>query len=166
MPGKEEATMSVYVIKPKFVWWLRSIYAVIQVTLCVMCLLIPAEAISNIRYVSITTCLMMHVMFWIIFVPIFIFFSKKSFEIASYKIYSDKIELEDGFFNHERVSVKIKDIEQIYYSQNFLQRIAGIGTISIIAASNVEEGYTNLKFRDIESPDIIYANIKKMCDKR
>lgn len=158
--------MSVYIIKPKFVWWLESIYAIIQATLLIIFLFIIAGTISNMLYLRINWCLIMLEMLWIIFIPILIFFSKKCIEKASYKIYSDKIEFEDGFFIHKRVSVEIKDIEQIYYSQTFIQKIADIGTISLVAASNIEEGYTRLKFRDIESPGIIYENLKKMCDNR
>ncbi|MBO7556509.1 MAG: PH domain-containing protein, partial [Alphaproteobacteria bacterium] len=57
---------------------------------------------------------------------------KKNFAVTSYKVYDDRIEFDEGFVNHKHTSVLFKDIKEIHFVQNFIQRGYGIGTIRFV----------------------------------
>ena len=94
----------------------------------------------------------------ILFITIFIFslglnlfFIKKNLEAISYRIYSDKIDFEEGFINHNHLI------------QNYLQRFANIGTIKFITAAS-SSSLTGLTFTDVENPREIYMKAKQVFE--
>ena len=106
----------------------------------------------------------------ILFITIFIFslglnlfFIKKNLEATSYRIYSDKIDFEEGFINHKYTTIEIKDIKEIHLIQNYLQRFANIGTIKFITAAS-SSSLTELTFIDVENPREIYMKAKQVFE--
>lgn len=90
------------------------------------------------------------------------FLDKKNFEVTSYKVFPARIEFEEGFLNPKYTTIKIEDIKEIHFSQNFVQRNAKLGTIKFITAANTDTTGTGLTFTDIEYPDVIYNKIKQI----
>ena len=54
-----------------------------------------------------------------------------NYRATDYKVSEDKIEFNEGFINHQSMTVKFKDIKEIHLTQSFIQRIFKLGTIRI-----------------------------------
>ena len=99
---------------------------------------------------------------------IFLYFDKKNFEVTKYKVYSDRVEFEEGFINHKYTTLQLKDVLEVHHTQNFFQRRVGLGTIKFLTAGNAETyktrnyNLTGVAFRDIENSNVIYAKIKQL----
>ncbi len=87
------------------------------------------------------------------------YFDKKNYAITSYTLYRDRILSNEGFINHKRrTCILAINIEEIHFTQNFLQRMSNVGSIKIITA-----GYANYNtgflIKDIENSREIYNQI-------
>lgn len=87
-----------------------------------------------------------------------------NYNATIYKVFDDRIEFEEGFINHKYATLKWIDIKEIHFTQNFLQRMFGIGHIKFITAANTGyNGYNDgIKFRDIQKPKEIYDKLKRL----
>ena len=86
---------------------------------------------------------------------------KKNYEVTSYKVYPDRVEFEEGFINHKYTTIKMEDIKEIHFVQNFIQRGHGIGTIKFITAANNPQSFTGVAFKDVENPNYIYQKVRQ-----
>ena len=99
---------------------------------------------------------------------IFLYLNKKNFKVTNYKVYADRIELEQGFINHYYTTLNMVDIKEIHLTQNFLQKKFGLGTIIFITAGNAENEKSRkllnsgLAFIDIENPLAVYTKVRQI----
>lgn len=153
-------------IKPKFVFSLRYIYAVFKSLLWIYIplyvdLIIPA--IMNDEPIGWCIYIVVHVIMLIIAVKIILLLDEKRFAMATYRVYSDKIEFEEGLTYRRCGYIKARAIKEITCSQNTFQLYAGVGTISFVAL--LSQNKYVLQFKDIENYELIYAKIKEICEK-
>lgn len=110
--------------------------------------------------------LIIYLIFIILITVLLLYFEMKNYEFTSYKTYHDRIEFWEGFINHEYTTIKMEDIKEIHYSQNFFQRIFGIGTIKFITAANNSASSTGVAFVDVENSNYIYTKIKQVYENK
>lgn len=120
----------------------------------------------------------MYIISILLILPILAYFDKKNFEVTKYKVYSDRVEFEQGFINYAYKTLKLADVKEIHLSQNFFQKKAGLGTISFLTAANLENTntqrgrYRNVSraisklngfyFKDIKNPLAVYTKLKQL----
>ena len=97
---------------------------------------------------------------------IFLFIAKKNYEVTSYKVYSDRIEFEEGFINHKYTTIKIEDVKEIHLTQNFLQRMVNIATVRFVTSANNSTVSTGISFCDIENSNYVYAKLKQIQESK
>ena len=153
--------------KPKFTGYVRffalSLYAdifggMIGVTIWVVCIFLITMTDLQ-MWVSLV---IIYILCTLLTLGILMFLDKKNFEVTSYKVFPARIEFEEGFLNPKYTTIKIEDIKEIHFSQNFVQRNAKLGTIKFITVANTDTTGTGLTFTDIEYPDVIYNKIKQI----
>ena len=112
-------------------------------------------------------CLMILLLFIAALITIIVqgYLDKCKFKVTSYKIYNNKIDLEELFINHKHSSILFKDIKEIHLDQNFIQKKYNIATIRFITAANNLEGETSIRFQDIENARFVYAKAKEILNK-
>ncbi len=93
---------------------------------------------------------------------ILLWLDKKNYEVTSYKLFADRIEFEEGFINHKSTTVKLEDIKEIHYSQNFFQRLANLGSVKLITAANSVSRNSGIILADIQNSNYIYRKIKEV----
>ena len=98
--------------------------------------------------------------------PLFLWLNKKNYEVTSYKVYSDRIEFEEGFINHKCTTIKICDVKEIHWTQNFLQRFANLATIRFVTPANNSATFSGVTFMDIENSKYIYAKLKQIQENK
>ena len=142
-------------IKPKFNFWVRffgyNIYLAFIAAIIASGVqpIFLANELSLIMFISIDAAT------FIITLIIAIFFDNMNYLATSYRVYADRIEFDEGFLNHKHTSIKLKDIKEIHFNQNFVQLMAKLGTVKFITAAN--GGYsssafdTGVSFSDIEN---------------
>ena len=153
----------IFEIKPKHVFYVR--FFSINLFFALIMSFFPCMILDMLQAVlgfNFLYWLLFNSIFFILFVLLLVFLDKKNFEATSYKVYSDKIEFEEGFINHKYTTIKMKDIKEIHFTQNFFQRLANIGTIKLITAANNSSNFTGLKFVDVENSNEIYTKIKQV----
>jgi len=171
-------------VKPKYLWWIRicSKLFMLLVSIFVLApliagnLMIIAYNIFNIANsflgkgdVEIEIGYIFGIASYILMVvgllskPLF--FDKKNFEVTKYRIYSDRIEFEEGFINHKYTTIQLKDIKEIHLEQNFFQRKAELGSIRFVTPANNSTVNTGIYFTDIENSKYVYAKVKEIHEK-
>jgi len=145
-----------YIIKPKFLFsYFLTIIALIFIVIYVAAKIIPdfRELISIIDQ---------SIGFWwnIPILIVILLYLKKEYSATTYKVYTDRIDFENGFFNTNYISIKWKDVKEIHYNQGIVQKLFGIGTINFITAANSNSSsYTGIRFNNIQTPREIYAKM-------
>jgi len=90
------------------------------------------------------------------------YLTKKNYEVTNYKVYSNQLELNEGFINHKHILIKIENIKEIHLTQNYFQRMADLGTIRFITAANDSKSIPGTSFNDIVNPLAIYTKLKQI----
>lgn len=111
-------------------------------------------------------CFALDITIFVLSLGLLLFLDRKNFEVTSYKVYSDRVEFEEGFINHKYTTIKMEDIKEIHFMQNFLQRFASIGTIKFITAANNSASSTGVAFVDVENSNYIYTKVKQVHENK
>ena len=151
-------------IKPRFVFVLRYVYAVFKSLLwiCIpLCIDLIIPAMMNDEFLGWFIYIVMHIIIFIICVKVILLLDAKRFAVTIYRLYSDKIEFEEGLINRRCGYIKAGAIKGIDCSQNIFQLYADVGTISFVAL--LTRGEYALQFKDIENYELIYKKIKEIC---
>ncbi|HJD59549.1 MAG TPA: PH domain-containing protein [Rickettsia endosymbiont of Omalisus fontisbellaquei] len=86
-----------------------------------------------------------------------IFFNCIDFLIEDYKV-----SYVNRFFNYTIIDIRYEDIKEINLKCNVLQRICGLGTISML--SNATAKKAGIKFFSIENPLEVYQELQSKID--
>jgi len=95
---------------------------------------------------------------------VFVWLDERNFKATTYRVYSNRVEFEEGFINHKYTVINMQDIREIHLTQNFVQRWVGLGTIRFITAANVssERQESGIGMRCIQNSKDIYTQIKQI----
>ena len=85
-----------------------------------------------------------------------------NYKATGYNVYENRIDFEEGFINHKNTTINMKDIREIHFNQNFIQRMAGLGTIKFVTAANNSNISTGVEFKDIQDSKHIYDEVKRL----
>ena len=162
-------------IKPKYIDWVRTFSILCSpgcITTIIMFLCgfpitaLVAELLMELLNINFVISLIITI---ILFLSLFLagfalalFFDRKNYEVTTYRVFSDRIEFEEGFINHKYTTIRMADIKEIHLDQNFIQRKAELGTIRFTTAANNSTTNTGICFRDIQNSMAIYAKIKQI----
>jgi uncharacterized membrane protein YdbT with pleckstrin-like domain len=96
--------------------------------------------------------------------PISYYYLKRStYEKTEYVLENGKITYSEGFLNTEKKEVDFARVVEVSLKRNVIQRSFGTGTIVLYtAASNQAAGMSGVRFRDVENPDAMYEQVKKV----
>ena len=144
-------------IKPKYIDWVRTFSILCSpgcITTIIMFLCgfpitaLVAELLMELLNINFVMSLIITI---ILFLSLFLagfalalFFDRKNYEVTTYRVFSDRIEFEEGFINHKYT------------------RTAELGTIRFTTAANNSTTNTGICFRDIQNSMAIYAKIKQI----
>ena len=76
---------------------------------------------------------------------------------TKYDLYEDKICYSQGFINNEYKTIEIKDIREVTYTKNIVQKMFNLGNIQLVTSANSLNG---LKLMHIENPEKLYETLK------
>ena len=157
-------------IKPKYVGYIRFFYNIVISFLAILCVamvdwLIPM--LMNLPepqlwYVYIA----INILLWLWLTGFLMFLDRKNYQVTNYKVYNDRIEFEEGFINHKCTTIKICDVKEIHWTQNFLQRFANLATIRFVTPANNSATFSGVTFMDIENSKYIYAKLKQIQENK
>ncbi|MBO7556131.1 MAG: PH domain-containing protein [Alphaproteobacteria bacterium] len=160
-------------IKPKFVPWMQNISGwvgalIFCFTLGIALAVFPSAIVMRVFNIPpsmtywvyfLVLCLLGKI--WVVLRNLVI---RKEYEETLYKVYRDRIEVENKFFIPTYYVIKMADIKEINLEQGFLQRKIGFGGISFVTAANSYATATGGYFKDIENSKDVYDTIKKIYD--
>ena len=156
-------------IKPKFNFWVRFFGYNIYLAFIAAIIASGVQPIFFANELSLIMFISIDAATFIITLIIAIFFDNMNYLATSYRVYADRIEFDEGFLNHKHTSIKLKDIKEIHFNQNFVQLMAKLGTVKFITAAN--GGYsssafdTGVSFSDIENPAKVYDKVREIHEK-
>lgn len=157
-------------VKPKFVGFVRlfsadSLMAFVFspiILLIIMTLKDPNALEGLSANEALMSVVIPEIVIVVLLLLLFLIVAKKNYEATSYKVYSDRIEFEEGFINHKRTTIKMADVNEIHLTQNFLQRYANLATIRFVTPANNANTSTGVTFMDIENSSYVYAKLKQI----
>jgi uncharacterized membrane protein YdbT with pleckstrin-like domain len=117
---------------------------------------IPYMCILKILYISDVNTLILTLL---ILVP-FILFGAIALEYhcTDFLIGEDKVSYINSFINYTRVDIKYEDIKEVSLTCGVLQRIFGLGTVSMI--SNATMNQVGVTFYSLKNPHRVYELIQ------
>lgn len=97
----------------------------------------------------------------IILIPPLIFAVVQFLKYSStnFLIGTDKVSYINNFFNYTRVDIKYEDIKELSVTQGFLQRMFGLGAVSMISSATINQA--GITFYSIENPREVYDIIQQ-----
>lgn len=99
----------------------------------------------------------------LLYIVIKLILDKKQYDDLEYNFYATKVEYKDGFINKEEKELKYKYVREVAMHQNILERMFGIGTISIF--TNAETGFgSGIYIHCVEDVQQQYQTIKQIID--
>ena len=153
------------VLKPKFSIKTHGIY-LIFISLAVgygvgiFAIMLPLNVLFSVEWFPLS----FYVWFGITFISyiIGIFVWKKIYTQTEYRVFQNTIEYSSGFMEITQKSVQFKDIKEVNFSMNVVQRFSGLGTI--ILATPAAGLSTGVKIRDIETSRDVYQKLKNLVE--
>ncbi|WP_417905252.1 PH domain-containing protein [Candidatus Tisiphia endosymbiont of Micropterix aruncella] len=117
---------------------------------------IPYMCILRILYISDVNTLILTLL---ILVP-FILFGAIALEYhcTDFLIGADKVSYINSFINYTRVDIKYEDIKEVSLTRGVLQRICGLGAVSMI--SNATMNQAGVTFYSLKNPHEVYKLIQ------
>ena len=97
---------------------------------------------------------------FILFVIIMTYIGMKNYAATVYCVYDDRIEMNEGFINHQHISIFFDDIKEVHLTQNIVQCKYNVATIKVITAANNFD--TGIKLIDIEYADEVCEQLRKL----
>ena len=93
------------------------------------------------------------------------FLDKKNFEVTNYRVYNDRINFDEGFINYKHSSILFKDIKEIHFEQNYIQKHCNVATIRFVTSAMTHNRVASIAFLDIEHAQEVYTKIKDVHSK-
>ncbi|MCC8368538.1 MAG: PH domain-containing protein [Rickettsia endosymbiont of Oxypoda opaca] len=84
------------------------------------------------------------------------------FNCIDFLIEDHKVSYVNRFFNYTIIDIRYEDIKEVNLKCNVLQRLFGLGTISML--SNATAKKAGIKFFSIENPLEVYQEIQNKID--
>lgn len=81
---------------------------------------------------------------------------------TTYKLYSDKLVMDEGFVNHKHTNIMLDDVKEVHFTESFLQRLFGLGTVEFVTAACTAENTEGIKFADIKDGAEVYSKCKEL----
>ena len=118
-------------------------------------------------------------------VPLVAYVGKKlNYSRTEYRVFSDRLEFEEGFFSINEKIIKYRDVKEVTLHKGIFQRIYGLGTIYLatVATGTSPWGYGSGSFnpfnalgfgnvsasgvsvRDVADPDQVFDRIRQLVD--
>lgn len=92
---------------------------------------------------------------------------RRSCERTEYRVFSDRIEYFEGFFTIEEKTVSLADVTEINLTKGVFQRRHGLGTVVLATRATAGTGRRpGIRLTNIEDPDRVYANLKRLTESR
>lgn len=89
-----------------------------------------------------------------------IYFQKRTYDETEYKIYDDRVEYAEGFFNVQNNRVRLNRVIDVHYKQSVPQKWYNLGTITLDLSGGGSRHA--IKFKDITDPEKIYEKIDEL----
>jgi len=95
---------------------------------------------------------------------------KKNYEATEYRVYRDRIEYYEGFFNIQEKIVRFQDIREVELLKGIFQRKYGLGTVVLRTAATFGVQATTIggqrgsgiKLVDVENAEELYEKLKEL----
>ena len=93
----------------------------------------------------------------------YVLIKKANYRKTFYEFDDHHIVFFDGFLNTRRKEVMLKNILEVNYDQNFVQRMFGVGTITLNTAATGQTpspANSGIKLQDLENPQNVFEKIR------
>ena len=163
-----------FTLKPKFNFWVmlfpNLFAAIIVVFIAFSVSPLLARFITDLAgALHVSEFLILGLLHLFVFLVAFVtimFAYYMNYQATTYSVYENKIDFEQGFINHQFTTINMTDIRELHCEQNFIQRMAHLGTIKIVTAANSASSQTGVSFNDIENVYDIYDKLKKLHENK
>jgi uncharacterized membrane protein YdbT with pleckstrin-like domain len=118
----------------------------------------PGIAVGLLAYLVVFACLM----------ALFGWRAYASPDATTYRIYRDRIEIEEGLVNHQERTILMGGIIDVRLTEGVLQRTRGAGTVTLVIRPLVSQGqgqvtHQTLSLYNIPQPRQIYDLIRSLA---
>lgn len=148
-------------VKPKFVGVVRFFSVNIATAIAVIYSLLVFFVMFKLS--GLTTLYLSICLFFLVWM-LLVFLDKKNYEVSYFRVFKDRVELEEGFIMHKHRVMKLADIKEVHLVQNLFQRMGGVGTIRFVSAANSSPYVSGVRFVDIENSEAIYKEVKQLFE--
>lgn len=91
---------------------------------------------------------------------------KRTYGETNYRFYPDRLEYVEGFWTAEQKSVPYDRITEVNLRRGLIQRMYGLGTISLTTPATVSasagRSYSGIRLQDIREPETFYESVKTL----
>jgi membrane protein YdbS with pleckstrin-like domain len=88
--------------------------------------------------------------------------TRRSYAALTYAFFPDRLEYGDGFFHVEPRSLPLTSITGARLTKGPLQRLHGLGTITLRVTPTAAGGRPRVRLLDLERPDEAYAGVRAL----